>query len=157
MERFTISLETKLADAFDELMARRGYRNRSEAVRDLLRQELERSRLEEGTGAYCVATLSYLYNHHERELSKRVVRLQHEHHDIVVSTMHAHLDHDHCVECSILRGPTEAVRRFAERLIAEPGIRHGNFKLVTVERQSPGGHAHPHGAGDSHAHYLPSS
>ncbi|WP_028006614.1 nickel-responsive transcriptional regulator NikR [Solimonas flava] len=157
MERFTISLETKLADAFDELMARRGYRNRSEAVRDLLRQELERSRLEEDAGAYCVATLSYLYNHHERELSKRVVRLQHEHHDIVVSTMHAHLDHDHCVECAILRGPTAAVRRFAEQLIAEPGIRHGNFKLVTVERQSPGGHAHAHGAGDSHTHYLPSS
>ncbi|MGH8446735.1 MAG: nickel-responsive transcriptional regulator NikR [Solimonas sp.] len=141
MERFTISLEQKLAGAFAALMKRRGYRNRSEAVRDLIRQELERGQDAARSGAYCVATLSYVYNHHERELSKRVMSLQHEHHDICVSTMHAHLDYDHCVECIILKGPAAEVRRFAEGVMAEPGIHHGSLKLVSADAA---GHDHRH-------------
>ena len=144
MERFTISLEEKLAKAFARLIKRRGYGNRSEAVRDLIRLELERDNEAEQAGAHCVATLSYVYNHHERELSRRVTQLQHDHHDLCISTMHAHLDHDHCVECTILRGPTDAVRKFAERMIAEPGIHHGNLKLVTVAPESAGHHHHSH-------------
>ena len=160
MERFTISLEPGLAASFDRLIAQRGYRNRSEAVRDLLRLELERSHLEEAEGTYCVATLSYIYNHHERELSKRMTKLQHDHHDLCVSTMHAHLDHDHCVECTILRGPTPAVQCFAEKVIAQPGVRHGNLKLVTVDvagGASQHGHALSHPAQPQHFHYLPRS
>lgn len=167
MERFTISLESNLASAFDRLIARRGYRNRSEAVRDLLRAEMERSHAEDEEkeqekeqGSYCVATLSYVYNHHERELSRRVTGLQHDHHDLCVSTLHAHLDHDNCVECTILRGPTLAVRQFAEKVMAQPGVRHGNLKLVTVDVAAGGtphgrGLAHP--AQPQHFHYLPRS
>lgn len=160
MERFTISLESKLAVAFDALIARRGYRNRSEAVRDLLRLELERLHVEEDQGSHCVATLSYIYNHHERELSKRMMGLQHDHHDLCISTMHAHLDHDNCVECTILRGPTQAVQAFAEKLMAQPGVRHGNLKLVTVEvayGSGPHGLAAAHPAQPQHFHYLPRS
>lgn len=156
MERFTISLEGKLATAFDALLAARGYRNRSEAIRDILRQTLEQARLEDDVGAHCIATLSYVYNHHERELSKRLMNLQHGNHEVCVSTMHSHLDHDNCVECAILRGPTAEVRRFAEQVMAEAGVRHGSLKLVTVE-MAESRSSHEHSQSAAHVHYLPHS
>jgi CopG family nickel-responsive transcriptional regulator len=147
MERFTISLDSGLAREFDGLIAERGYDTRSEAVRDLIRRELEQQRLDSGEGADCVANLSYVYNHHERELADRLTQLQHEHHDLCVSNMHAHLDHEHCIETLILRGPTEAVRRFADRVAAQRGVRHGKLNLVSVEVSARGAHR-----GDDHPH-----
>ncbi|AVZ78127.1 MAG TPA: nickel-responsive transcriptional regulator NikR [Pseudothauera hydrothermalis] len=160
MERITISLDEELASAFDALIAERGYRNRSEAVRDLLRRELEAARQRSEADGQCVATLSYLYNHHQRELAERLTGLQHGHHDLTVSTLHAHLDHDHCIECVILRGPSARVRRFAESIMAESGVRHGCLNLISVEVDTavqPHGHApaHPHTA--DHKHYRPRS
>lgn len=144
MERFTISLDDNLATEFDELIAERGYDNRSEAVRDILRAYLDRRREERDADAHCVANLSYVYNHHERELAERLTRLQHAHHDMTVSTMHAHLDHDHCIESVILRGPARAVRRFADAISAERGVRHGQLNLITVEVHGAQGHTHVH-------------
>ena len=153
MQRFTISLDDALAAEFDRLIAERGYGNRSEAVRDLLRGQLDRQREASNPKTACVATLSYVYNHHERELAERLMALQHEHHDLTVSAMHAHLDHEHCIETLILRGPAQAVRRFADRVIAERGVRHGQLNLIDVEVDA--GHAHGHGyrpAGSGHGH-----
>ena len=133
MQRFTISLDDHLAEEFDRLIAAHGYDNRSEAVRDLLRTRLDRVQEAAQPSAPCVACLSYTYNHHERELSARLMDLQHEHHDLMVSTMHAHLDHEHCIETLILRGPAQTVRRFADRLIAERGVHHGQLNLVLAE------------------------
>ena len=145
MERFTISLDEKLATEFDLLIESRGYQNRSEAVRDMLRRELETRRLDSGEAPYCIANLSYLYNHHERDLAERITGLQHEHHQLVISTMHAHLDHDNCLETVILRGPTRDVRRFADRISAERGVRHGSLNLVPADReQASHGHFHLH-------------
>jgi len=143
MERFTISLDEKLATEFDRLIESRGYQNRSEAVRDMLRRELETRRLDSGEAPYCIANLSYIYNHHERELSERLTGLQHDHHNLVVSTMHAHLDHDNCLETVILRGPTREVRSFANRISAERGVRHGTLNLVPADREQAG-HIHYH-------------
>jgi CopG family nickel-responsive transcriptional regulator len=152
MERITISLDESLAHEFDHLIARRGYENRSEAFRDLLRRELEAERTSLGTG-HCVANLSYVYNHHERELGERLTRTQHDHHDLCVSTMHAHLDHDSCLETVILRGPVRSVRTFAEAIIAERGVRHGSLNLVSVNLTHAGHDHHDHGnAGESHSH-----
>ena len=95
----------------------------------------------------CIACLSYVYNHHERELSERLARIQHADHALTISTTHAHLDHDNCLETVLLRGPMRAVRRFAERIIAERGVHHGSVNVVAVEP-----HAHHHG----HSH-APSS
>jgi CopG family nickel-responsive transcriptional regulator len=150
MERITVSLDAALIQAFDELIRERGYANRSEAMRDLLREHL-RARTDRlaGQGA-CIATLSFVYGHHERELAERLTAMQHEHHDLVVSGMHAHLDHDHCLETLILRGPLAAVRSFAEALIAERGVRHGQLNLVPVE--SAGEHRH---GGARHRHLRP--
>ena len=140
MERFTISLAENLATEFDRLIRERGYRNRSEAVRDLLRGKLDALRIQEAQAPYCVASLSYVYNHHERDLAERLTELQHQHHDLVVASTHVHLDHDNCLETAILRGKTEAVRHFADALTAERGVRHGQLNLVPVDME--GGHHH---------------
>jgi CopG family nickel-responsive transcriptional regulator len=147
MERFTISLDESLAQAFDALIRERGYANRSEAMRDLLRRELETQRLEKKEAIHCVASLSYVYNHHERRLAERLMDLKHQVHDLVVSSMHVHLDHDHCLETLFLRGHTADVRDFAGKLGAERGVRHANLNLVPVAAGGPRhrhGHIHPH-------------
>jgi CopG family nickel-responsive transcriptional regulator len=150
MDRFTISLDEKLADAFDELIRQRGYATRSEAVRDILRTHLQRSAEKHDTRGACVANLSYIYNHHERELAERLTSIQHAHHELTVSTMHAHLDHDQCIETVMLKGPVQQVRAFAQQIIAERGVRHGQLNLVSVELSKP----HSHGGG-AHRHLKP--
>lgn len=158
MERFTISLDTELADEFDQLIARRGYANRSEAVRDLIRRDLEADRLSQAQARHCVATVSYVYNHHERGLAGRLAHLQHEHHDLAVATMHAHLDHDHCLETLMLKGPTAAVRACADAVVAERGVRHGHVHLVPIEMEhGPHGHGHDHHGGPGHRHARPTT
>ena len=144
MERFTISLDEKLASEFDRLIRERGYLNRSEAVRDMLRGKLETLRVQEKQAPYCVASLSYVYNHHERDLAERLTGLQHDHHDLVVAATHVHLDHENCLETVMLRGRTEVVRRFADALIAERGVRHGQVNLVPVDAEAARGHGHVH-------------
>lgn len=144
MERFTISLDADLAVEFDKLIKARGYSNRSEAVRDMLRGQLESFRRIHGGARHCVANLSYVYNHHERDLAERLLQLQHDHHNLSVSAMHAHLDHEHCIESLILRGPAAEVRSFAAALTAQRGVRHGQLNMVSVEIESDR-HAHPHG------------
>lgn len=151
MDRFTISLDEDLARDFDRLIAARGYSNRSEAVRDILRGQLERYRQETEQAPHCVANLSYVYNHHERELAERLTRLQHDHHDLCIATMHAHLDHENCIESVLLRGPTAELRRFADAIAAERGVRHGSLNLVTVDLQSGAKYRHPSGRGHTHS------
>lgn len=159
MERFTISIDEDLARAFDALIAARGYSNRSEAIRDLLRDHIESSMRAEEKGGHCVANLSYVYNHHERDLAERLTQLQHGHHDLTVATMHAHLDHDNCLESVILKGPTPAVRAFADALVAERGVRHGKLNIVSVEVDRSA-HSHgyaPRGKASTHVHMKPKS
>ena len=150
MERITISIDTALAAEFDELITSRGYKNRSEAVRDLVRSHLEAQRLTHAPAGHCVANLSYVYNHHERDLAERLTALQHDQHDLTVATLHAHLDHDNCLESVILRGTTTAVRTFSNAVIAQPGVRHGQLNLVAVEID--GGHDHSHAHVHPHMH-----
>jgi CopG family nickel-responsive transcriptional regulator len=154
MERFTISLDEHLAEAFDQWIGQRGYANRSEAVRDLLRAELERSRQRSPQGLHCVACLSYVYNHHERELGERLTDMHHAHHDLGLSTTHVHLDHEHCLETVLLRGPSVAVRAFADQVCAERGVHHGHLNLISVESHHH--HAHDDEAG-AHVHLKPAT
>lgn len=148
MERFTISLDDQLAAEFDRLISERGYDNRSEAVRDILRSHLDRWRESVDADGPCVANLSYVYNHHERDLAERLTRIQHAHHDLTVSTMHAHLDHEHCIETVILKGPASAVRKLADAISSERGVKQGQLNMVMTE-QDPARfeshhHQHPH-------------
>jgi len=150
MDRFTISLDETLAAAFDELIEARGYSTRSEAVRDILRTHLQQSREQRDIKGSCVANLSYVYNHHERELSERLTAIQHAHHDLTISSMHAHLDHEQCIETVMLKGAVHQVREFAQQIIAERGVRHGQLNLISVELGKP----HTHGGG-AHRHLKP--
>jgi CopG family transcriptional regulator, nickel-responsive regulator len=143
MQRFTISLEDRLATEFDELIRRKGYGNRSEALRDMLRGTIEKSRVARGEALHAVGCLSYVYNHHERDLAERLTALAHEHHDLVVSATHVHLDHETCIETVILRGRTADVHAFADAVIAERGVRHGGLNLVPVDvGAAPHRHVH---------------
>ena len=154
MERFTISLDEHLAEAFDRWIGERGYANRSEAVRDLFRAELERSRQQVPQGLHCVACLSYVYNHHERELGERLTDMHHAHHDLTLSTTHVHLDHEHCLETVLLRGPAVAVRAFADSVCAERGVHHGKLNLISVESHQ----RHRHEGTDApHIHLKPAT
>lgn len=155
MERFTISLDAELAKEFDRLIQARGYRNRSEAVRDMLRGQLEQLRQTSEQSKHCIANLSYIYNHHERDLAERLTGLQHDHHNLTIATMHAHLDHEHCIESVILRGPTADVSRFADAIKAERGVRHGQLNLISADvdsGQQAQAHVHAHGQAHPYRH-----
>jgi CopG family nickel-responsive transcriptional regulator len=156
MQRMTMSLDEALAEEFDELVKARGYQNRSEAVRDLMRQAVEARRMEQNKSKHAVANLSYIFNHHERALAERLTEAQHTHHDLVVSTMHVHLDHENCLESVMLKGPTKTVRAFADQVRAERGVRFGNLNLVSVDagdsHHGDGGHSHSH---KGHSHLSP--
>lgn len=148
MERITISLEDELLGELDAYMERKGYANRSEALRDVLRAELAADRLSTGRAAQCVACLTYVYNHEERELSQRLVRAQHAHHDVGLSTLHVHLDHENCMEAVILHGSTGNVREFANGIMAQRGVRHGHLHVVpadiVIQRHEHGHREAPH-------------
>lgn len=132
-ERFTVSVEPGLAQEFDDFLKRKGYSNRSEAVRDLLRAALAQEHLRAQDAGECVGVLNYMYDHHERELSKRLTQTHHAHYNLTVTTLHMHLDHDNCVESVLLRGSVSDVQSFAESVMARPGIRHGHLHLIPLE------------------------
>ena len=164
MQRFTISIDDQLAEQFDQLIARRGYENRSEAVRDLIRLHLTHETSVAAQGAWCMASVSFVYDHHNAPATTRVLDIQHAHHNLVVSSIHTHIDHDNCLETVVLRGPLQEVKTFAKKLTALRGVRHGNIHLIplSVERSDQHGHAsaehshaHDHDAG--HVHYKPHS
>ena len=144
MERFTISLDENLANEFDRLIRERSYKNRSEAVRDILRGQLSTLHAKKYQSPYCVANLSYVYNHHERDLAERLTVIQHQHHDLVVASTHVHLDHDNCLETVMMRGVTKAVQQFSDQLIAERGVRHWQLNLIPVEKDAGHRHTHSH-------------
>ena len=144
MRRITISVDDDLADTFERLVKDKGYENRSEAFRDLVRSALGDAGIREGTAQHCVGALSYVYNHHERQLASRLTSMQHDHHEVTVSTMHAHLDHENCIETVILRGPTKSVVHFAQSIIAQSGVRHGRFYPIPIELEDPGPKRHRH-------------
>jgi len=132
VKRLTMSLDDELAGAFETLVKSRGYANRSEAFRDLLRNDLMATLVLERPEAPCVATLSYVYNHHQRLLASRLTRLQHDHHGLTVSTMHAHLDHDRCLETIILRGSADKLQAFSQAVVTQPGVTHGQLHVVPL-------------------------
>ena len=148
--RFTISLEQRLAEQLDKFIKANGYTNRSEAVRDLIRVRLAEQQLDKKQSGHCVATLTYVYNHHELDLARRLMEAQHEHHELTLATQHVHIDHDNCLETVMLSGPVTAVRGFAQAIIAERGVRHGNLHVIAVDRTA----SHTHG-GKTHTHSRP--
>jgi len=126
MQRVTITIDDDLAAELDRFMVGRGYAIRSEAIRDLARSGLQQAAAEAGGKQPCVAALVYLYDHQARELPKRLTREFHDRHDLAEATLHVHLDHESCMEVTVLKGQGTDVQKFAQRIIAERGVRHGH-------------------------------
>jgi CopG family nickel-responsive transcriptional regulator len=131
--RFGVSLDEALLAQFDRVIARKGYTNRSEAIRDLIRQSLVREQWELGTDEV-VGTLTLVYNHDVRDLSDKLTDLQHAHYKAIVSTMHVHLDAHHCLEVLVLRGKAKELKSIADRLIGTRGVKHGTFSATSEGR-----------------------
>lgn len=135
MDRVTLSIDEALLARLDALVEQRGYANRSEAVRDLLRQAMgPDAAVDPATPAHapCLGTLSYVYDHARRGLGRRLIETQHHHHDLTVATLHVHLDHESCLEVAILRGPPDALRTMADSVTTERGVRYGGLHLIPV-------------------------
>ena len=143
LTRFGVAMETSLLAQLDELAQERGS-TRSELLRDLARAEVLRSLFRKRVDAYASVTL--VYNHHVRDLAERLMDMQHELGDQVRSTMHVHLDHDNCLEVTVLKGRGADVQKFADHIIAERGVRHGHVVYL------PADGTHTHGRGESHSH-----
>jgi CopG family nickel-responsive transcriptional regulator len=132
LTRISISLEENLLDAFDKLIAGKGYATRSEAIRDLIRDLLISKEARHKHGEQ-VAVVSMVYDHHARELAAKLIDKQHHHHDLVVSTLHVHLGERHCLEVSVLRGPGHEVGHLADELLATKGVLHGDISFTSGE------------------------
>lgn len=131
LKRFGVSIPADLVDAFDRLIQVKGYQNRSEAIRDLMRDALVESEWESDAGEV-VGTVTIVYNHEARELSRKVTQLQHRAMDAVVCTTHVHLDEHNCMEVVVVRGSAEEVRAIADQLISMKGIKHGKLVCTTT-------------------------
>jgi CopG family nickel-responsive transcriptional regulator len=128
--RFGVSMDAELLAAFDRLIERKQYDNRSEAIRDLVREAISQSRWQSDDGV-AVAALCMVYSHSSHDLTRRLTRLQHEHVSEVISTMHVHLDHDDCFEVMVLKGRVREIQALADKVMATRGVRHGQL-IVAV-------------------------
>jgi CopG family transcriptional regulator, nickel-responsive regulator len=129
--RFGVSLNSDLLEQFDALCEERSYPNRSEAIRDLIRSVLVEKEQQQ-TDKEIAGVLTLVYDHHYSDLAQRLVEIQHDEHDVILTTMHVHLDHHNCLEVLILKGPGDAIRRLADKLVATKGVKHGKLTLTTT-------------------------
>jgi len=130
LSRIGVAIDSDLLDKFDRLIGKRGYSNRSEAFRDLIRDEL----VEETWGSPnspVVGTVTLVYDHHVRLLSEKLTDIQHDFHQHILSTLHVHLDHDNCLEVLVVRGKAGAVKRIADTLISTKGVKHGRLTITS--------------------------
>ena len=145
MQRVTLTLDDDLLHTIDELAKARGYNSRSEAVRDIVRNALASDK--QNRVGPCVAALSYVYDHETRELARRLTNVQHEHHHLSIASMHVHLDHDTCLEISVMKGDAAQIERLAAEVTSQRGVRYGNLHLIPVEGQNDSpdqAHDHTH-------------
>ncbi len=129
--RFGVSLNSELLEKFDKLCEDKSYQTRSEAIRDLIRGVLVQREWEE-TDKEIAGVLSLVYDHHVSDLAQRLVEIQHDHHDIILTSLHIHLDHDNCLEVLILKGPGEAMQKLSQKLISTRGVKYGKLTLATT-------------------------
>ena len=130
LSRIGVAIDSDLLDKFDRLIGQRGYTNRSEAFRDLIRNELV-EKTWESPDSYVVGTVTLVYDHHVRMLNEKLTGIQHDFHHSILSTLHVHLDHDNCLEVVVVRGKSANVRQVADVLISTKGVKHGRLTITT--------------------------
>jgi len=136
LSRIGIALDSELLERFDRSIAQRGYTNRSEAFRDLIRDRLvgEQTAIPD---AIVVGTVTLIYDHHAHGVTEKLTEIQHAHHQLIVSTSHAHLDHDSCLEVLIVHGKSSQIEQLADRLIGLKGVQHGRLVMTAPQRTLP--------------------
>jgi len=132
--RFGVSIESRLMKKFDDLIVRKGYTARSEALRDLIRDRLVEEEWEAGDQE-TVGTITIVYNHHTRELDHALTDLQHRSFHQIVSALHIHLDAHNCLEVLVVKGKGKDIRRIADSLIGTKGVKHGKLTMTTTGKE----------------------
>ena len=132
--RFSISLPPSLLRQLDQMSAEKGYANRSLAVADMIRNQLVEHQEKTGTGDIA-GTITLVYDHHKPHLQSTLTDIQHDHHDVILSTVHVHLDHHNCLEVLLVRGPSPVVRQIADALITAKGVKHGKLTVTTTGKE----------------------
>jgi CopG family nickel-responsive transcriptional regulator len=130
LARFAISIDRKLIDRFDRSLVEKGYTNRSEAVRDLIRDSLVEGEWE--SDKEVVGTITLVYNHHTRELPDTLNDIQHDSYNSIISNLHVHMDQHNCLEVMVVRGKSSVVKKIADRLIGTKGVVHGKLTMATT-------------------------
>jgi len=128
--RFGISLDKRLLDKFDRLIREKRYTNRSEAFRDLIRQELVKKEWEEGKEV--AGAIAIVYNHHQRDLLNKIMDIQHDFQKLIISTQHIHLDNENCLEIVAVKGSSKEVQKLADILKSVKGVRHGTLSMSST-------------------------
>jgi len=132
--RFGVSIPDDLLDKFDALISHKGYTNRSEAIRDLIRDRLVED--EWSTSEHVVVgTATVVYNHEQSELAQKLTEIQHKNHELIISAVHVHLDAHNCLEVLIMRGSSDEVKKAGELLISTRGVKHGKITMTTTGRE----------------------
>jgi len=131
--RFGVSLDHHLLDDFDRVITRKNYTNRSEALRDLIRDNLVGQEWDENK--LTVGTITIVYDHHVHDLTDKLTDIQHHYHRLVLSSLHVHLDHDHCLEVLVVRGKGAEIRKVADTLIGTKGVKHGKLTMTTTGKE----------------------
>ena len=129
--RFGVSMDSRLLKQFDKYINQKGYANRSEAIRDLIRNNLVEEEWKVGKGE-TVGTITIIYNHHKRELTDTLTNIQHKYHASMISTMHVHLDSHNCLEVLVVKGKAREIKIVADRLIGTKGVIHGKLTTATL-------------------------
>lgn len=136
LARFGVSIPKELLKAFDDYIDKKHYANRSEAIRDLIRQKLVEEEWKESKEEV-VGVITYLYDHHKRELTDRLVELQHDHYDKIITAQHLHIDQERCLEVVLVRGKANEIRELADKIQALKGVLHVNLALTTLGKSIP--------------------
>ena len=132
VERIGVSLDKKLLSMFDKIIGKQGYQSRSEAIRDLIRQQLSSEQLS-NPKAKAVAAVLLIYDHHSTKLAEKLISLQHSHLLQTISSIHIHLDEHDCLEIIVLRGQVGEIKRTAENIVSQKGVKLGRINLVATE------------------------
>lgn len=134
--RISVSLPQKLLNQYDEMVKEKGYDDRSPAVADMMRAQLVEHREKTGNGEIA-GTITLVYDHHTQHVQEALTEIQHDHHDVIVSTMHVHLDHHNCLEVLVVRGKATQIKKIADELIAAKGVKHGKLTVTSTGKDLP--------------------
>ena len=136
LSRFSVSMPDELVSALDEMVLKKGYPNRSQAIADMVREQLV-SHYSHHASEYVAGTITLVYDHHKRNIQTLLTDIQHDHNELIVATMHVHLDHDNCLEVLVVRGNAKEIEKIANELLTAKGVKQGKLTITQAGEQLP--------------------